>query len=147
MKVLTLGLITTLALGLLAAPLAADAQQGGKMPRIGVLQFGTHPDPYSEAFAQGLRDLGYVPGKNIILEYRWAEGRFDRLPDLAAELVGLKVDIIVTVGTQTTDAAKQATGTIPIVMTAASDPVGSGFVASRARPAGNITGFPSSPRS
>ena len=94
-----------------------------------------------EAFRQGLRELGYVEGKNIVIEWRSAEGKLDRLPALAAELVRLKVDIIVTAGATATRAAKEATVTIPIVMTQDSDPVGSGFVASLARPGGNITGL------
>ena len=94
-----------------------------------------------EAFRQGLRELGYVEGKNIVIEWRSAEGKPDRLPALAAELVRLKVDIIVTGGATATRAAKEATVTIPIVMTQDSDPVGNGFVASLARPGGNITGL------
>jgi putative ABC transport system substrate-binding protein len=94
-----------------------------------------------EAFRQGLRELGYVEGKNIVIEYRWAEGKFDRLPDLAAELVRLKVDVIVTAGPASTRPAKEATVTIPIVMGFDNDPVGNGFVASLARPGGNITGL------
>ena len=95
----------------------------------------------TEAFRQGLRELGYVEGKNIVIEWRYAEGKLDRLPALAADLVGLKVDVIVTGGSGATRPAKQATGTIPIVMTQDSDPVASGFVASLARPGGNITGL------
>ena len=94
-----------------------------------------------EAFRQGLRELGYVEGKNIVIEYRYAEGKFDRLPALAAELVRLKVDVIVTGGPPSARAAKEATSTIPIVMMQVGDPVGSGFVASLARPGGNITGL------
>ena len=93
-----------------------------------------------DAFRQGLRDLGYIEGENILAEYRWAEGKADRLPDLAAELVRLKVEIIVTQGTQATLAAKQATSTIPIVTVGAGDLVGEGLVASLARPGGNVTG-------
>ena len=100
-----------------------------------------------EAFRQGLRELGYVEGKNIIIEYRNAEGKFDRLPALAAELVRLKVDVIVTGGPPSTRAAKEATSTISIVMAQVGDPVGNGFVASLARPGGNITGLSTSPRS
>ena len=95
----------------------------------------------TEAFRQGLRELGYVEGKNIIIELRYAEGKLDRLRDLAAELVRLKVDVIVTAGPQSTRAAKEATVTIPIVMGFDNDPVGNGFVASLARPGGNITGL------
>ncbi len=121
----------------------ADAQQPKKVPRIGFLGAGS-PATLSaglEAFRQGLRDLGYVEGKNIALEFRWAEGKRDPLPGLAAELVRLKVDVLVSGGgSSTTRALKQATNTIPIVMTAGSDPVAAGFVASLARPGGNITG-------
>ena len=143
MTIRTIVLIAILALGLLAAPLTADAQQAKNVPRIGYLS-ATSPSAlagWSEAFRQGLRELGYVEGKNIVVEYRYAEGKFDRLPDLAAELVRLKVDIIVSVGPAVTSRIKEATGTIPIVMCFAFDPVGSGFVASLARPGGNITGL------
>jgi len=122
---------------------AAEAQQPTKNPRIGYLS-GSSPSTSParrEAFRQGLRELGYVEGKNIVIEQRYAEGKFDRLPALAAELVRLKVDIIVTAGPQTTRPAKQATSTIPIVMAQDPDPVGNGFVASLARPGGNITGL------
>jgi putative ABC transport system substrate-binding protein len=120
----------------------AQAQQAKKVPQIGFLGAAS---PYAieariEAFRQGLRELGYVEGKNIIIEYRYAEGKYDRLPALAAELVRLKVDIIITGSEPATRAAKEATVTIPIVMTQVGDPVGSGFVASLARPGGNITG-------
>jgi len=127
---------------LTTAPLA-EAQQPAKIPRIGNL-FGASPSSYAtrtEAFRQGLRALGYVEGKNIFIEYRYAEGKLDRLPALAAELVRLKVDIIVTAGPLPTRAAKEATTSIPIVMTNDPDPVGTGFVASLARPGGNITGL------
>jgi putative tryptophan/tyrosine transport system substrate-binding protein len=129
--------------GLLAAPLAAEAQQPVKVARIGVLAPGspTSSPQLREAFRQQLRELGYVEGQNIVIEYRWAEGRAERLPDLAAELVSLNVDVIVAGGTPGPLAAKHATGTIPIVMTAAGDPVGSGLVASLARPGGNVTGL------
>ena len=127
---------------LLAAPLAAEAQQAGKVHRIGYLTGGLSTDrPHLiEAFRQGLRELGWVEGQNIIIEYRYAEGRFDRLPDLAAELVRLKVDIIVAVATPASAAAKNATGTIPIVGISLGDPVGTGLIASLARPGGNVTG-------
>ncbi len=128
---------------LLLTGLPAEAQQPTKNPRIGYLS-GSSPSTSParrEAFWQGLRELGYVEGKNIVIEQRYAEGKFDRLPALAAELVRLKVDIIVTAGPQTTRPAKQATSTIPIVMAQDPDPVGNGFVASLARPGGNITGL------
>jgi len=121
----------------------AEAQQPKKVPRIAFLG-GASPAPISyriEAFRQGLRELGYVEGKNIFIEYRYAEGKLDRLPALAAELVGLKVAVIVTGGPTPTRAAKEATSTIPIVMALDNDPVGNGFVASLARPVGNITGL------
>ncbi len=135
------GLVFTLALGILMAPPAADAQQAGKIPRIGLLRPGPPPDIYGEAFRQGMRDLGYVEGRNIVIEVRYAEGKLDRLPELAAELVRLKVDVIVTSTEGGIRAAKEATSTIPIVFAAHGDPVGMGFVASLARPGGNITGF------
>src|SRR6266705_2114851 len=128
---------------LLAFGFSAEAQQPKKVPLIGFLG-ATSPSTISdrvEAFRQGLRELGYVEGKNIVIEYRWAEGKTERLPDLAAELVRLKVDIIVTAGAAVTRPAKEATSTIPIVMSFDNDPVGSGFVASLARPGGNITGL------
>ncbi len=121
---------------------SAEAQQPAKIPRLGYL---TAP-PFSaltaqhEAFRQGLRELGYVEGKNIFIEWRSAEAKLDRLPELAAELVRLKVEVIVTAGPAPTRAAKGATSTIPVVMAFDSDPVGNGFVASLARPGGNITG-------
>jgi putative ABC transport system substrate-binding protein len=121
----------------------ATAQQAAKVPRIGYLS-ATSPSTVSDrtdAFRQGLRELGYVEGKNILIEWRYAEGKLDRLPALAAELVGLKVAVIVTGGSGATRPAKQATVTISIVMTQDSDPVASGFVASLARPGGNITGL------
>jgi putative ABC transport system substrate-binding protein len=121
---------------------SAQAQQTKKVPRMGFLG-GNSPTVISarvDAFRQGLRDLGYIEGENILAEYRWAEGKADRLPDLAAELVRLKVEIIVTQGTQATLAAKKATDTIPIVTVGAGDLVGEGLVASLARPGGNVTG-------
>jgi len=122
------------------ANVSAQAQQPTKIPRIGYLGGGS-ANSRSEAFRQGLRELGYVEGKNIVIEWRHHEGKVDRLPMLAAELVRLKVDIIVSAGAAVTRAAKQATATIPIVMTNEADPVGTGVVASLARPGGNITGL------
>jgi putative ABC transport system substrate-binding protein len=137
------GILATLALSIFSTPLVADAQQPGKVPRIGYLGPGS-PSTVGhlvEAFRRGLRVLGYVEGQNIAIEYRWAEGRFERLPDLAAELVRLNVDVIVTATTPAIQAAKQATKTIPIVMAVSADPVETGLVASLARPGGNITGL------
>jgi putative ABC transport system substrate-binding protein len=128
---------------ILLTSVSLDAQQPTKIPRIGYLSPNspsTNPARY-EAFRQGLRELGYVEGKNIVIEWRYAEGKPDRLSELAAELVRLKVDVIVTGGPQATRPAKETTVTIPIVMAFDNDPVGSGFVASLARPGGNITGL------
>lgn len=137
-------LIATLALGLLVAPLAADAQQPGTVFRIGFLSGGALPSEAERppsALRQALQGLGYVEGKNVIFEGRWAEGKIDRLPDLAAELVRGKVDVIITIGGPPAEAAKHATSTIPIVIVAAGDPVGTGLIASLARPGENITGI------
>src|SRR5713226_5732355 len=121
----------------------AEAQQPTKIPRIGFLGATSLSATSAriEAFRHGLPELGYVEGKNIVIEYRWAEGKIERLPDLAAELVRLKVDVIVTSSAAPTRAAKEATTTIPIVMGFDNDPVGNGFVASLAHPGGNITGL------
>jgi putative tryptophan/tyrosine transport system substrate-binding protein len=137
------GGIVTLTLSLLVAPLAAEAQPPTHVHRIGVLAGGTTSgrDPYVEAFLEGMRALGYVEGQNLVLEYRGAEGQYERLPDLAAELVRLQVDVLLVVITPAALAAKQATTTIPIVMAGVGDPVGSGLVASLSRPAGNVTGL------
>ena len=126
-----------------ALGVTSEAQQPKKVPRIGFLGAASATSQASrlDAFRQGLRDLGYVEGKSIIIEYRDAEGKFERLPKLAAELVGLKVDIIVTQGSPAAEAAKKTTSTIPIVMATGGDAVGSGLVASLARPGGNITGL------
>src|SRR4029453_6916306 len=127
---------------LLAAPLAAEAQQAGKVYRIGFLWDTPAVWPHAlEAFRQGLRDLGWVEGQNIIVEYRWTEGRFDRLPSLVEELVRLKVDLIVAPTSIYTGAAKRATSTIPIVFASHADPIGSGHVASLAHPGTNATGL------
>jgi putative ABC transport system substrate-binding protein len=135
--------ILALTLGLIAAPLAAEAQQAGKVYRIGFLGNST---PALEAnlvgpFREGLRDLGYVEGRNILIEYRWAEGQYERFPTLIAELAALKVDVIVAAGTPAALAVKKATTSIPLVMLAVGDPVGTGLVASLGRPGGNITGL------
>jgi putative tryptophan/tyrosine transport system substrate-binding protein len=139
MKFSTVGIIITFALALCWAPLAAHAQQRGKIPLVGVLRPTSPTDPLNEAFQQGLRDLGYVEGQNIRLEYRFAEGQFERLPELAAELVRLPVDVLVTAGPGAV-AAKHATDTIPIVFAVFAHLVEEGLVASLARPGGNITG-------
>jgi putative ABC transport system substrate-binding protein len=125
---------------LVAGPVMAEAQQPERISRVGMLFGGSAGDPLAESFKQGLRDLGYVEGRNITVEYRWGEGRGDRLPGLAAELVGLNVDIIVA-SSQAALAAKQATTVIPIVMPIITDPVRLRLVASLARPGGNATGF------
>ena len=129
---------------ILVARLTAEAQQAAKIARIGYLSPNLATSPHlREAFRQGLRDLGYVEGRNLVIEYRDAEGKFERVPALAAELVALKVDVIVTEAGNTALplAAKQATRTLPIVFAAAGDPVGSGLVTSLARPGGNVTGL------
>jgi putative tryptophan/tyrosine transport system substrate-binding protein len=132
-------LIVTLTLGLLVAPLAATAQPSGKAYRIGVLAT-TYWPPF-DSFKEGLRELGYAEGHNLTLAYRWAEQRTKLFPDLAADLVRLKVDVIVTWGTPAAQAAKQATSTIPIVMASSGDALRTGLVTSLARPDGNLTGL------
>ena len=130
------------ALGTLTVPLAAGAQRAGKVPRIGWLGGPTREsaEPFVQAFQRGLKDLGWVEGQNIVIEWRFAGGRAERLPDLAAELVRLRVDLIVVPSTPTALAAKNATKTIPIVTVSVGDPVGLGLVTNLARPGGNITG-------
>ena len=141
--------LSVIAFVLVVAGAVAQAQQPGKVPRIGYLTASSLSvnSARIEAFRQGLRELGYIEGKNIVIEWRSSEGKADRLPALAAELVRLKVDIIVTSGPVATRAAKEATTTIPIVMAQDPDPVSNGFVASLARPGGNITGLATLPRS
>jgi putative ABC transport system substrate-binding protein len=117
--------------------------QPAKIARVGILRTGSPPDPLVDAFVQGLRELGYVQGNNIILEYRWAEGKNERLPDLVADLVRIPVDVIVAAGPGPILAAKKVTSSIPIVMPAVVNPVDSGLVESLARPGGNLTGFAS----
>jgi putative ABC transport system substrate-binding protein len=131
------------ALGLLATPLATGAQTARKPHRIGYLGSTSNSGYHArlvEAFRRGLHDLGYVEGENLVIEYRWAEEKYDRLPDLAAELVRLPVELIVTHGTPGSWAAKRATATVPIVMAISGDAVATGLVASIARPGGNLTG-------
>src|SRR5436309_6591983 len=124
-----IGLAVVLALSRTLAPLATKAQQAAKTPRVGYLSPTSAP-AFEDAFRQGLRELGYVEDRNIAIEYRWAEGKYERLPELAAELVRLKVDVILAVTTPATQAAKAATRTIPIVFTLVADPIASGLVAS-----------------
>jgi putative tryptophan/tyrosine transport system substrate-binding protein len=146
MRRCTMALLITLALGLLVAPLAAMVQPAGHIARIGVLDLGYSPPAavaLQHVFRQALRELGWVEGHNLTFESRWSEGDRDQLRDLAAALVRLKVDVIAANGGDATRAAQQATQTIPIVMLGTADPVGSGFVASLARPGGNITGVSS----
>src|SRR5262245_54416998 len=134
--------ITLLGGAAAAWPLTAHAQQAGKVPRIGFLGAAS-PSTFAsrlEGFRQGLRDFGYIEGATITVEYRWAEGRYERLPELAAELVRSKVDLIVTHSTPGSLAAKRATTTIPIVIAAIGDPVANGIVTNVARPGGNMTG-------
>jgi putative ABC transport system substrate-binding protein len=143
MRLRVFGCLVSLTFGISAASLVGEAQQPLRVARIGYLESGSAASatPYVEAFRRGLRDLGWVEGQNIAIELRYAEGKFDRLPELAAELVRLKVDLIFASTTPAALAAKQATTTIPIVIGFVADPVGSGLVASLARPGGNITGW------
>jgi putative ABC transport system substrate-binding protein len=138
-------LLTSLA-GALAAPLAAGAQQSPKVPRVGILLFGfpaspSEPAPLGRALVDGLRSLGWVEGRNVMFEWRYAEGKTDRYPALAADLMALKVDVILATGTPAALAAREATNSVPVVMVAVSDPVGSALVGSLARPGGNVTGL------
>jgi putative ABC transport system substrate-binding protein len=135
----------TLAGGLLAAPLAAGAQQAGKVSRIAFLGTSSPAleSDLTNAFRQGLRDLGYVEGRNLVIEYRWAGGHYERYPALVAEIVRLKVDLIVTEGTPAALAAKEGAGTIPVVVAVIGDPVALGVASSLAHPGGNITGLTS----
>ena len=135
--------LATVTGGVLAGPLAARAQQAGKVYRIGFLGNSTAAleSNLVEPWREGLRDAGYVEGRDLVVEYRWAEGHYERFPALIAELIALKVDVIVTAGTPASLAVKRATATIPLVMVAVGDPVGTGLVASLARPGGNLTGL------
>jgi len=145
MKIRAAGLVTTVAFGILLAPLATQAQQSGKVHRIGFLGNSTAALEANLVgpFREGLRDLGYVEGRNVLIEYRWAEGKYERFPALIAELIAMKIDVIVTAGTPATLAVKKATTSVPLVMVAVGDPVGTGIVASLNRPGGNITGLTS----
>ncbi len=134
-------LIFAVVLALTGTPAGADAQPPAKIPRVGWLGPGVPPTPFYEALLQGLRDLGYVEGRNILIEQRWAEGKLDRLPVLAAELARLNLDVIITALPPAIQALGQATKTTPIVMVIVHDPVAMGLVASLARPGGNLTGL------
>src|SRR3989338_7628523 len=133
------------ATAILVAPLAADAQQAAKGPRIGFLGNSTAALEANLVgpFREGLRDLGYVEGRNVLIEYRWAEGRYERFPALIAELAALKVDVIVTAGTPASLAVKKTATSIPLVMVAVGDPIGIGLVADFGKPGGNVTGLSS----
>ena len=133
--------IEVIAGGFVAAPLAVEAQQAGKVPRIAYIRAEAPPAADVEAFRQGLREHGYFEGKNIVVEYRWADGNDQRLRAIVADLIRVKVDLIVASAPAAARAAKEATTTIPIVMVLVADPVAFGFVASLARPGGNVTGF------
>jgi putative ABC transport system substrate-binding protein len=135
----------TVAGGLLAAPLAAEAQLAGKVHRIGFLgnSTATLETNLVGPFREGLRELGYVEGQNILIDYRWAEGKYERFPALIAELIAQRVEVIVAAGTPASLAVKKATTSVPLVMVAVGDPVDTGLVASLARPGGNITGLTS----
>jgi putative ABC transport system substrate-binding protein len=137
--------LLVLLLAVLLGTAAAQSVEKERVPRVGYISWGSASDPVRlrrlEAFRQGLRELGYVEGRDIALEPRWAEGKYDRYPALAADLVRLKVDVIVAVGGRATQVAQQATKTTPIVMSLVNDPLGSGLVSSLARPGGNVTGL------
>jgi len=139
MRMIWLAVVAAVSLAL--APLAAGAQPGEKVRRIGFLSAAVHGSEVDDALRQGLREHGYVEGQNLLIEWRFAKGKYDRLPSFAAELIGLKVDVIVTLSTEAALAAKKATASIPIVFTQVSDPIASGVVPSLARPGGNLTGF------
>ena len=143
MTIPRIAIAAALVLSILAAPLAVEAQPRGKLPRMGVLWAGSGSDNQASlnAFRQGLNELGYVEGRSITIEYRWGEGKYDQLPKLAAELVHLKMDVIVAMNAPAAEAAKQATQQIPIVIAVLVDPATAGLVASLAHPGGNITGL------
>ena len=147
MRLSTIGLLVTFVCGLFLVPVAAQTQPAGTVPRIGVLLAGPPPSTpdwkQHSPLLQALRALGYVEGQNMAVEYRFAGGRYEPVPELAADLVRLRVDVIVTYGTVTTQAARHATTTIPIVMANSVFPVETGLVASLAQPGGNVTGVAS----
>jgi len=133
--------IIGLAIGALLVALSSVAQAQSKVPRIGILFIGSRDQPHLPAFKQGLRERGYIEGKDIIIEYRYADGRYDRLPELASDLVRMNVDVIVTTSSLGARAARKVTNTIPIVMTTG-NPIEQGLAASLAKPGGNVTGSP-----
>jgi putative tryptophan/tyrosine transport system substrate-binding protein len=143
MMIIRAALGAVLAVGLLAVPLVGEGQPAGKVYRVGYLGYPTRSaeSKYLEVFQQRLRELGYVEGQNVVIEYRWAEGRPDRLAELAADLVRLRVDVLAAAGNPSIVALKGATKTIPIVMVVAGDPVGAGLIRSLDRPGGNVTGL------
>jgi putative ABC transport system substrate-binding protein len=136
-----IGLAVVLAVSLALAPLAVEAQQPEKVRRIGFLSAAIPGSQVEDAFRQGLREHGYIEGQNLLVEWRFAEGRIDRIAGLAAELVSLNVEVIVAVATDCARAAKKATSAIPIVFTQVTEPIASGLVPNLARPDGNLTGF------
>ena len=135
--------VVTTAAALIASPLTVEAQPGGKMPRVGFVEAGARSanQHFVDAFRAGLRELGYIDGQNISVDERWADGRIERFPDLVADLLGRKVDVIVQASSPGAVAAKKMTSTVPIVFVGANDPVGLGLVNSLARPGGNVTGL------
>jgi putative ABC transport system substrate-binding protein len=145
MRLRLVAFVVGLTLSLVAAPLVAQAQQPGKVHRIGFLGNSTAALEANLVgpFREGLRDLGYVEGRSVLIEYRWAEGKYERFPALISELLALKVDVIVTAGTPATLAVKKATTSVPLVMIAVGDPVGTGVVPSLSQPGGNVTGLTS----
>ncbi len=145
MSVRGIGFTLTLALSMLLGPVAAQAQQTAKLHRIGFLgnSTATLEANLVGPFREGLRDLGYVEGRNVLIEYRWAEGQYERFPALIGELIAQKVEVIMTAGTPATLAVKKATTSVPLVMIAVGDPVGTGIVPSLSQPGGNITGLTS----
>ncbi len=147
MKSAVVKLVAALALGLVLAPLTAESQQAGKVYRVGFLHWGSRggSEQHFQAFEQALRERGWVTGENLVITYRYAEGKYDRLPALAGELVRLEPQVIVAVPTAATRAAKDATSTIPIVMLLVSDPIAEGLIASFARPGTNVTGLTLTP--
>ncbi len=147
MRLSTAGFLITLALGILSGPTAADAQQAGKVYRVGYMSVVSRQsaEPLMSIFLRALRDLGWIEGRNLLVEWRWADGKVERLSGFAVELAKLNVDLIVAPQSDSALAAKRATRTIPIVHVVAGDPVADGLVTSLARPGGNVTGLTVTP--